>query len=242
MEATRTLIARVRSRRTGGKERFGMMRKSILRAFVVMVFLAGGMFAIGGRAALAHADVESSEPAANATVDRAPSEVVIIFSAEIETGTTIEVLGPDDDSVAAGEAVIDLNDPNRQRVTVALLADLPDGVYTVNWTSASTDGHTETGSFVFTVAGGAKASPEASPVASPAALAGAALTEDEVKEEMHTIADQAQQQATIEAANTDGLDEGEFFFGVGVGAAAGLLIYLFWRKVRPSPEERVQAG
>ena len=213
-----------------------MVRNRILRGFFVMMIMLGTAIGIAGGVVSAHSDLESSTPAADSTVDQAPQTVEVIFSSEVTDASGLDVLGPDGTSVSAGDSALDLNDPNRQRVTVDLVAGLPAGVYTVNWTAMSIDGHEETGSFTFTVAVGASASPVASPDASPAAVA---LTEDEVKAEMHEIADQAQQQATVEADNTDGLDEGEFFFGIGVGAAAALLIYLFWRKVRPTPAERV---
>jgi methionine-rich copper-binding protein CopC len=216
-----------------------MMRKAILRAVTVSLLgfiVSLGLFASTG---FAHADLESSNPAADASIEQAPAQIEVVFSAEVGDGTLIEVFGPDGGPVHAGVAVLDLNDPDRQRATVALRPNLPAGVYTVNWTSASTDGHTESGSFTFTVtvgAGGATASPIASPVASPAAVA---MTENEVKEELHVIADQAQQQATIEAASDDPIDDGDFFLSVLAGVGAAILIYFFWRKVRPSAAERV---
>lgn len=216
-----------------------MMRKAILRAVAVatLSFVIGlGLFPSTG---LAHADLESSNPAADASIEQAPAEIEVVFSAEVGDGTIIEVFGPNGTPVHAGSAVLDLNDPDRQRATIALQPNLPAGVYTVNWTSASTDGHTESGSFTFTVtvgAVGATASPIASPAASPAAMA---LTENEVKEELHVIADQAQQQATIEAANDDPIDDGDFVLSVLAGVGAAILIYFFWRKVRPSAAERV---
>jgi methionine-rich copper-binding protein CopC len=216
-----------------------MLRKSILRAFIV-AFLGMG-FGLGmlAGAVSAHSDVESSNPPADAAFEQAPGQVEVIFSDEVEEGTTIEVFGPEGTPVHAGAAVLDLNDPDRKRATVALRSDLPAGEYTVNWTSASTDGHTESGSFTFTVtvgSAGMMASPEASPQASPAAIA---MTEDEVKEELHIIADRAQQQATVEAANDDPIDDGDFLLSVLAGVAAAVVIYLFWRKVRPTPAERV---
>jgi methionine-rich copper-binding protein CopC len=214
------------------------MRKLALRALFASLFALVLGASLTGLPVAAHADVASSNPEADSTVAVAPASVEVVFSTEVEEGTTLEVFGPDGAPVHSGAAVIDLNDPDRTRVTVALNADLAPGVYVVNWVSASTDGHTEEGSFTFTIGGDAAASPEASPQASPGAVA---ATEDEIKAQMHEIADRAQQQATIEAASEDPLDEGDFALAVLAGIAAAIVIYIFWRKVRPSAEERVRA-
>ncbi|MCC6704646.1 MAG: copper resistance protein CopC [Thermomicrobiales bacterium] len=215
-----------------------MLRNNAVRAFLALAFVLGFSLVLTGGAAIAHADLESSNPAAESVVEEAPAEVEVVFSSEVQAGSTIEVFGPDGAPVHAGEAVLDLNDPDRRRATVALQPNLPAGVYTVNWMSASTDGHNETGSFTFTVSAGATASPIASPAATPEASPGA-MTEQEVKEQLHEIADRAQQQATAEAAAEDPLNEWQFLMGIGVGAVVAVLIYLFWRKVRPSDAERV---
>ena len=75
------------------------------------------------------------------------------------------------------------------------------------------------GSFTFTVLVGATASPVASPDASP--VAAGIVNEDVVKAQMHEIADQAQQRATVEAANVDRLDEGDFLLAVLAGVGRG---------------------
>ena len=214
-----------------------MLRNKVVRAFLAFAFVLGFSLVLTS-GAIAHADIDSSIPAAGSSVEQAPAEVEIIFSSEVGAGSAIEVFGPSGAPVHTGQAALDLNDPDRRRATVALQPNLPAGVYTVNWVSASTDGHNEEGSFTFTVSVGAMASPVASPAATPVASP-AAMTKEEAKEQMYEIADRAQQQATAEAASTDPLDEGQFLMGVAAGAVAAGLIYLFWRKVRPSAAERV---
>lgn len=214
-----------------------MSRGNVGRSLLVALFALA--IALGGfaGAAMAHADLESSVPAADSSVDQAPAVVEVVFTEEVGDGTTIEVFGPEGLAVHDGTTELDLNDPERRRASIALKPGLPAGTYTVNWLSASTDGHTEEGSFSFTVLVGATASPEASPDASP--IAAGIVNEDVVKAQMHEIADEAQQRATVEAASVDRLDEGDFLLAVLAGVAAAGLIYLFWRKVRPSDSERV---
>jgi copper transport protein len=128
----------------------------------------------------AHAEVERSEPAVNATVPEAPTTVVIYFSQEVSSdGTVIRVLDPSGKQVDLSDTALDLYDASRKRVTVSLPADLAPGQYTVEWTSNSTeDGEIANGIFTFVIAGNAtpSVSPVASPIASPEIQASATLS------------------------------------------------------------------
>ena len=105
-----------------------MVRNRILRGLFVMMFMLGTALGIAGGAVSAHSDLESSTPAADSTVDQAPQTVEVIFSSEVTDASGLDVIGPDGTSVSAGDSALDLNDPNRQRVTVDLVAGLPAGV------------------------------------------------------------------------------------------------------------------
>ncbi len=119
----------------------------------------------------AHAEIERSEPAVNATVTEAPTTVVVYFSQEVSSDSTVlRVIDPSGQQVDLGDTTLDLYDASRKRVTVSLAGGLAPGQYTVEWTSNSTeDGEIASGTFTFTLAGSAtpSASPVASPVASP---------------------------------------------------------------------------
>jgi methionine-rich copper-binding protein CopC len=197
------------------------------------------------RGALAHAEPEVMVPAADSTVDQAPPVLEITFSEEVAADTTIDVIGPDGKSVIAAPAALDLQDPNRKHVTVALYGNLPAGVYTVNWTSVSAeDGDPDSGSYTFTVAGGSAtpvASPMASPVGTPVAAAGTTGEGQAPKDQMNAIAEAAQQRATEQAAREDNFDGQAYLISVLAGVAGAIVIYLFWRRVRPKPHERVVA-
>jgi len=193
---------------------------------------------VGAVQGLAHATPESAIPPIDGSVDQAPPQLEIIFSQEVGEGTLIEVVGPDGQAVHAAPAEIDLNDPDRKRVTVPLYGNLPAGVYTVNWTSVSAeDGDTDSGSYTFTVTTGgtasASASPAASPAASPDASPVAAAGVVSAKEQANMIGEAAQQQATEEAAAEDNIEEGDLGLALLPGIGAAILIYFFWRMVRP---------
>lgn len=123
-------------------------------AAVAVAVVAG---AIGVAApATAHDALVASDPAADATVTAAPTQVVLTFSAA-QTGVGSEVLVTGADGQVWSDGPAQVADTT---VTQPLTAPLPDGAYTVTWRSVAGDGHPVTGAFGFTVA-----VPVASPVA-----------------------------------------------------------------------------
>ncbi len=130
------------------------------------------------RSALAHADLDRSDPAADAVLTTAPTQVQLWFTQELfrrQGQNFIEVYAADGSRQDQGEAVI--NDDDRTLLTVALPPDLPPGVYTVRWQALSAeDGHDSSGEFTFTVgtvgAGATTTTPTAAPpTATPAPVA-----------------------------------------------------------------------
>lgn len=165
----------------------------------------------------AHAELDRSLPEAGSTVTEVPKQIEIWFTEEVAQGSKIEVKDAAGAVVHEGEAELDLMDPERKRLTIGLKADLPSGVYTVTWTSKSTeDGDEASDSFEFTIAasGTPVASPVASPVGSPAAKISGAL------------------QAQPEARPVD-IDDRALVIALGAGVLAAIFIYGFWRLVRP---------
>jgi methionine-rich copper-binding protein CopC len=110
--------------------------------------------------ASAHAEYVSSTPAANSSIATAPATVTIIFSEELTIDTKISVVDASGKSVDKGDTRLDTNDAERRRAIVSLQSGLGTGVYTVSWKSSSTDGHTDQGSFSFSV-GAATSAPAA---------------------------------------------------------------------------------
>lgn len=115
--------------------------------------------------ARAHAEVERSNPPADAVLAQAPSVVELWFTQELfrrEGENRLEVTGADGARVDQGDARLD--DDDRTHMLVSLLPDLPDGIYTVHWRTLSLDdGHGEEGNFRFTVSSQADPAAAASP-------------------------------------------------------------------------------
>ena len=100
--------------------------------------------------AAAHANLASSDPAANSELETAPGRVIIWFTEPIEPALSeIRVLDASAKQVDEGDSAVD--DLNPLAMSVGL-GDVPDGTYTVAWKNVSTvDGHRVRGSFVFAV-------------------------------------------------------------------------------------------
>jgi methionine-rich copper-binding protein CopC len=97
----------------------------------------------------AHARLESSDPAARATLDRAPDSVRLRFNEEIEGEySKIVVENEKREPVAAGAAQVSPDDP---QLLILDLPTLPSGVYTVRFEVLSVDGHRVKKTFPFTV-------------------------------------------------------------------------------------------
>ncbi len=100
------------------------------------------------RAALAHAGLLSSSPAADDTLTVPPEAVTLVFDGELTPdGTGFTVTDADGDVV--GEGALDLTVAERNEIRGDLEPGEP-GTYTVTWTAVSADGHEERGDFTFT--------------------------------------------------------------------------------------------
>lgn len=104
--------------------------------------------------AFAHAEIKSCVPEIDGTVETAPTEVVCTSSQGMDaTGSSLQVFDADGMQVDKGDSHVDLNDPDRTKISVSLdTSKMSDGVYTVKWTTVSADdGDTANGAFKFTV-------------------------------------------------------------------------------------------
>ncbi len=100
------------------------------------------------RTASAHAFPASESPAAGSTIAVAPSEVVLVFNAPIESMfSKLQVTNSDSADVCADSPVLA---KDHRRASVKLKPLVP-GEYTVKWIAVSEDGHRTQGSYVFTV-------------------------------------------------------------------------------------------
>ena len=133
-----------------------------LRLRALLAGIAIGAAAVLGTAvpASAHDELLSSTPAANATIDAAPAEVVLTFSGNILPQTAIMAI-----TDAAGTDYRQ-GDPtvSETSVTVGLKPGLPGGAYEIRWAVTSEDGHPISGIIPFTIAGSGASESSAAPV------------------------------------------------------------------------------
>jgi methionine-rich copper-binding protein CopC len=96
---------------------------------------------------LAHNSLQSSEPAADATVDVAPETLMLTFS---DPAWPNEITVTDK---AGNDVVADMPEAlvSATVFSIPLKPDMVDGEYTVNWSVEGDDTHIITGEFSFTL-------------------------------------------------------------------------------------------
>jgi methionine-rich copper-binding protein CopC len=145
------------------------MTARVLRT-VAVTLLAGLALLLGAAPALAHARLQSSDPADGASLDTAPQRVSLTFNEAMTPDfTTITVVGPDGQThYETGEIAVDGG------VVSAAVSPLgAAGRYEIGYRVVSADGHPVTGSVAFTLttpgAGEGAAAPAPSGAPAPAA-------------------------------------------------------------------------
>jgi copper transport protein len=140
------------------------------RRAAVAVALTGIWLVMGGRAAGAHAMLTSSEPAAGASLGRAPGVATLHFSEPPDPAlSSVHLLDTAGHELRAAVAPV-AGAPLELRLSLPALRT---GTYTVTWRATSrVDGHVAQGAFAFGVGLPAMATPAPSASASPAALEG----------------------------------------------------------------------
>lgn len=117
--------------------------KRVIVSAVVVIVMSFHVTAVQ-----AHAQLVKTEPARRAVLDKAPTEVRLWFSEEIEGFyTTLTVLDADKTPVTEAKPHIS-DDP---KLVVLPLPELPDGKYSVKFRVLSVDGHIVESSFNYTV-------------------------------------------------------------------------------------------
>ena len=174
------------------------LQKILYRSLLVLLSLLASQAPT--RLALAHADLDRSDPAADAVLTTAPTQVQLWFTQELfrrQEQNRIEVYAADGNRYDQGDAVI--NDDDRTLLTVALQPALPSGVYTVRWNAVSSeDGHESAGEFIFTVATGDTAAAPVTAAATSTALPTPAATATLAPVATPTLAPTATQPPTTE--------------------------------------------
>jgi copper transport protein len=156
------------------------MNHAWIRRSIVMLVLGVVPIALLAGPAAAHAELDSSDPAAGAVLDQAPAKVTIVFTEPPDLAfSSVMVLNAGGQEMQSGPAVA--SDAPRS-LAVPLPADLPDGVYTVSWAVVSSaDGHPSVGSFAFGIGvdpgavGAAQTQESSTPTPTVASVAGKAM-------------------------------------------------------------------
>jgi copper transport protein len=107
----------------------------------------------------AHPEILVMEPPADAELETPPSEVLMVFSEQLEAAfSQIRVFNTSGEQVDRGDGGRDPNDPTALLVS---LGPLDPGLYSVVWQTIGSDGHQIRGSYSFTVLEGAHANEQA---------------------------------------------------------------------------------
>src|SRR6266700_3890038 len=128
-----------------GTQRVGRRVSGLLAALTA----AGIVLVAAAPAALAHATLLFTSPAADSAVPVSPKAITLTFN------EPVTLAGPPVTLTAAGGQKIGVGPPRQSRgrsvVTVPVTARLGDGVYTVAWQVISADGDPVSSSFIFAV-------------------------------------------------------------------------------------------
>jgi copper transport protein len=124
-----------------------IMRLSAVVALAALVLLAGPV-----AAALAHAELTSTDPASGSTVAQSPPKVVMTFSENPDPKASLVRILDSSGRTVPGVSPVEAVPGKPLELQVTLSSALGKGVYTVNWRSVSAiDGHVANGAFAFGV-------------------------------------------------------------------------------------------
>lgn len=117
-----------------------MKRFGVLLAIVCVLLIGGSV--------LAHAELIASEPAAGAQLAESPAEIRLTFDEAVGGNSSIMLLT---EGFEAIEGLVPQFNPAQPEQMYTPLPELEPGVYTVQWTAASADGHEVGGTYTFSV-------------------------------------------------------------------------------------------
>ena len=126
-----------------------ILRIRVRRALAV-VAMTGAALLLVAPAASAHAQLESSNPAAGAVVPVAPRQVTLVFGESVEPSpNSLKVFDDHFRHVPTGP--VTGSGASSDHLSVSLAPGLARGTYTVSWQVSSADTHPVSGSFRFSV-------------------------------------------------------------------------------------------
>ncbi len=119
-----------------------------MRIKLVAICLALIVGAITALAAGAHAELLAAEPAPGAQLPVSPSEVRLTFTEPVGAQSRILVFA---EGFQAVEGLVSQNSTAQPETLYVPLPELEPGVYTVQWSAISDDGHEISGTYSFSV-------------------------------------------------------------------------------------------
>lgn len=117
-----------------------MRRLALLLALAAVILLSSRVSA--------HSELVAAEPAPGAQLAQSPAEIRLTFSEPVAASSQIVVMGENFQQV---EGLVPQFNPAEPGQLYTPLPTLTPGVYTVQWVSASADGHEISGSYSFSV-------------------------------------------------------------------------------------------
>lgn len=112
------------------------------------LILAILLFAGSGLLVLAHSELIQSEPAPGEELTESPAEIRLTFSEPVSADSQIILLAG---TFTPIEGLVPQIDSEQPEVLFTPLPPLEAGIYTVQWTAVSDDGHEISGSYSFSV-------------------------------------------------------------------------------------------
>jgi methionine-rich copper-binding protein CopC len=111
--------------------------------------LAYAALMLATASAFAHARLQSSAPANDATVTTPPTEIRLQYNEAVEVAmSSVKLIGPGDAVIATDKVAADQAD---DKALVLPLPKLAPGAYRAEWVTMGHDGHHTKGSIRFTV-------------------------------------------------------------------------------------------
>ena len=119
----------------------------MLRTTAILLMSVLGL---GATAANAHPRLQTSNPAAGATLKAAPKDIRMSFSEElVPSFTGLELKNAGGKSVPTGKTVLVAGD--KRKIVVPIGSHLTAGTYNVAWHAVSVDTHRVSGTYTFKI-------------------------------------------------------------------------------------------
>jgi methionine-rich copper-binding protein CopC len=126
---------------------FAARSRRKLATALLPALLAGLWFSLAGQGAGAHAYAQTSVPAPDALLSRAPDAICVGFTTLVDLPLSRIVLSAE----GAAELSTGPLRASAKQLCAPVSASLPPGVYRVQWTVVGRDGHRTNGTYRFTV-------------------------------------------------------------------------------------------